>query len=269
MMPHEHKPIAAPVSAAVPATRSGRRAPNPTRWVGARPSSVRVGEPVAANPTRPAGARPSSAPAAAGPRVAPTVDRIDVIDSPAGAVGGYGAIRSGGHLDVPGPFNDPKNGGVANFHQIHFHLDAGSPDDLVPERWVQRTMWLSQGVGANGKLVWLADSKRVTEEQGDRAVVGGDTYAPDGPGEHEIIRSPDSNLLSVADGPGVGRMDKFPFVFKASFIMTVTNRHTGTQVARVAYDVLIVKLTPTETQNKENKITVLKKTDVARGRDLP
>jgi len=65
-------------------------------------------------------------------------------------------------------------------------------------------------------------------------------------------------------------MDAFPFVFMASFIMTVRNRHhPGDVVARVTYDVLIVKRTPTETQNKDNKITVLKKTDAVRGRDLP
>lgn len=267
MMPPEHKPIAAPVSA-VPAAQGGRR-PNPTRWVGPRPSSVRAGEPVAANPARPAGARPSSVLAEARPRVVPMVDRIDIIDSPAGAVGGHGPIRSGGNLNVPGPFNNPENGGVANFHQIHFHLDAGSPDDLVPERWVQRTMWISQGVGANGRLIWLEDSKKVAEERGDRAIVGGDTYAPDGPGEHEIIRSRDSSLLSVADAPGVGSMNKFPFVFMASFIIKVRDRHTWYEVARVTYDVLIVKRALTEMQNKDNKITVLKKTDVVRARDLP
>jgi hypothetical protein len=265
--PLEHKLTAAPVSAA-PAVNGGRRRlRNPTRWVGARPSSGRV----TSDPAVRRGLPPRSLRASAVPPPKPqppVVDRIDAIDQPGRAVTGHQGIRGGGDLDVPGPFNNPDTGGVANVHQIHFHLGAGSPDDLVPERFVQRTMWISEGVGAAGKPIWLENNKKVDPAEGGEAPVGGDTYAPDGPGEHEIKRLRGRNLLSVADAPGVGRMNAFPFVFMASFIMTVKDRE-GTGVAGVTYDVLIVKRAHDEVPNKENKITVLKKTDLVRNQDLP
>ena len=91
---------------------------------------------------------------------------------------------------------------------------------------------------------------------GGEAEFGTDTYAPDGPAEHEVRSLPDQNLLSVADAPGVGKMHIFPFIFMARFFMRVIDRHTGEEVARVTYGVLIVKRTGTEMRNQANKITV-------------
>ena len=53
--------------------------------------------------------------------------------------------RKNGNLNVPGPLNKDTHEGwvqVANVHQIHFHLDKGSPDQLIPKREIQRTLEL-------------------------------------------------------------------------------------------------------------------------------
>ncbi len=77
-----------------------------------------------------------------------SVDRIDIIDSAAGAINGYPAIMGNSDLNAPGPFNDATTGEVKNMHQIHFHLDNGSSASLTPSRTAQAT-FTRNGTAAN------------------------------------------------------------------------------------------------------------------------
>jgi hypothetical protein len=179
------------------------------------------------------------------PAAGPTVDQITVVDTPTGAIGGYGDIVGNSDLNVPGPFNDPATGEVTNSHQIHFHLDAGSSSDLTPMRWVT-----SDTVTAGGNVIHTSTGFR------------------DGPGEHEI-QKPSSDKVVVADAPGISALDAshYPFVFDADFELKVVAG--GADIARITYKVKINKASASDIPNTENRITPIEKKDLVRNQVLP
>jgi peptidoglycan hydrolase-like protein with peptidoglycan-binding domain len=193
-----------------------------------------------------------------------SLDRIDVVDSAAGAIGGYPAILGNADLNSPGPFNDPTE--VKNVHQIHFHLDNGSSADLTPLREVRATVTLGAG--------------SVTDVPPDQALPPGVAGPPipggftgmrirnDGPPFHEIQR-PTANTLVVADAPGLRGLvpANFPVSMNAHFIFTV-NDTRGAPVARINYDVLIDRRSVADVPNTDNRIVSTAKKDFVRGRNL-
>ena len=207
----------------------------------------------------PAPAKPASTPA-----VALSVDKIDIVDSATGAIGGYPAITSG-DLNAPGPFNSTATGGVNNVHQIHVHLDNGSSASLTPTRIVRGSNWLN-GV----ELKHPADQVMPAGEAGPPKAggFGGVMDAPDGPAAHEIKR-PTTDKLVVADAPGIGRLaaSHYPYVHKSTFSLTVS-ASSGAAIASIRYGVRISKKTATDIPNTENAITSIEKKDLVRGKAL-
>lgn len=189
---------------------------------------------------------------------APTVsvNRIEIVDSPAGAVTGFPAITSG-DLNTPGPYNDAATGGVNNVHQIHFYLDHGTSNMLTPRREIQRSAWIAGTEHKN------------PSDQGRRlGGFNGSRVGADGPGAHEISR-PNRNRLVVADGPGISALNarSYPFIYRAHFVVTVADA-SGRDIARIRYDVRIEKRSAADVPNTHNSITATEKIDLVRNRNL-
>jgi hypothetical protein len=123
----------------------------------------------------------------------PTVDRIDLVNTTAGAITSYAPISSG-DLNIPGPFNSAT--GVNHVLQAHFHLDRGDSSTLTPRREIQRT---STG---GGRTQMNPPDRPATGGIGPPALggFGGVLMGPDGPGAHEI-RRPTRDKIVVADSP--------------------------------------------------------------------
>jgi len=194
----------------------------------------------------------------------PTVDRIDVVDSPAGAANGFDPITSG-NLDTPGPWNDPVGGGVSSVLQIHFHLDKGDSSTLTPRRELQRSAWVA-GI----------ESKNPPDKPLPPGVAGPPTpggfkgviVGPDGPAPHEVKR-PSGDKIVVADAPGAAALTaaQFPFKYQSHFRVTVANSK-GADVASAAYDVEIEKKSAADVPNTTNSVTSVEKKDIIRGKTL-
>jgi peptidoglycan hydrolase-like protein with peptidoglycan-binding domain len=198
-----------------------------------------------------------------------SVDRIDVIDSAAGAIAGFPAITGGASLDTPGPFNSPTE--VKNSVQVHFHVDNGSSADLTPLREIQRTATLAAGVVLDNP----PDQVLPPGIAGPPAPGGftGVLIGNDGPAAHEIQR-PDAQTIVVADAPGLGTTPppglvaaQYPVTYRAHFILTMNDARNA-PIARANFDVLIDKRAPAEVPNTENRVVTTAKRDFVRGKDL-
>ncbi len=198
-----------------------------------------------------------------------SVDRIDVIDGPGGAIGGFPAIAGGASLNTPGPFNSPTE--VKNSLQANFHLDHGASADLTPLREIQRTATLNAGVVLNNP----PDQVLPPGTLGPPAPGGftGVRIGNDGPAAHEILR-PDAHTIVVSDAPGLGDTPpggltaaQYPVTYRAHFIVTMNDTRNA-PIARVNYDVLIDKRAPAEVPNTENRVVVTAKRDFVRGKNL-
>jgi hypothetical protein len=192
-----------------------------------------------------------------------SVDRIDVIDSPVGAIGGYPAILGNASLNTPGPFNDPTE--VKNVHQISFHLDNGNSADLTPLREVQATATL-----AGGRVDIPPDEVLPPGFVGPPRPGGfaGILIGNDGPGAHEIQR-PTADTIVIADAPGPRGLvpANFPITFRAHFILTVSDARNA-PIARINYDVIIDRRSVADVPNTENRITATARRDFVRARNL-
>jgi hypothetical protein len=204
------------------------------------------------------------APTAPAPAAAPTVNKIDIVDSSTGAIGGYPAITSG-DLNAPGPFNNAATGAVNNVHQMHFHLDHGTSNQLTPNRIVRGSNWL-----AGVELKHPADQVLPPGTSGPAAPGGFDGVAdaPDGPAAHEIQR-PSTDKIVIADAPGIGLLQpaQYPYIHKSTFTLTV-NGPSGTPVARLKYGVRIEKKNAADIPNTENRVFAISKEDLVRGKAL-
>jgi hypothetical protein len=214
-----------------------------------------------------AAAGPAPAPAApAAPTATPvSVDRIDVVDSPAGAIGGYPAVTTG-DLNVPGPFNNAAAGGVSNVHQIHFSLDQGTSAMLTPRRELQRSAWVAGVESRNPPDRPLSPGMHGPPTPGG---FHGVIVGPDGPGAHEVQR-PTSDKIVVADAPGAASLTaaQHPFVYRSRFSVTVVDG-AGFDVARIRYEVHIDKRSAADVPNTENRIFAVGKEDMVRNVSLP
>jgi hypothetical protein len=214
------------------------------------------------------GGPPLLAPAAPAPIIGPqpalSVDRIDIVASPAGAIAGYGPVTTG-DLNAPGPWNSAATNGVSNVHQIHFHLDNGNSASLVPVRIVRGSNWVG---GVEHKHP--PDQVMPPGEAGPPAPggIGGVIDVDDAPGHWEIKR-PAADRIVVADAPGVAALpaNAFPYVHQSRFTLTV-NSGAGVPIARIRYAVHISKTTAANVPNVINSIASLEKTDIVRGRGL-
>jgi len=193
----------------------------------------------------------------------PTVDRINLVNSAAGAIGGFPAITSA-DLNSPGPFNNPSNNAVNHALQVHFHLDAGKSDALTPRREIQRTATAGGTTSLNPPDQPAPGGVGPPTPGGFGGVLVGD----DGPPEHEIQR-PSDDALVVADAPGYPGLPAtaFPVTYRAH-CKVIAATSAGSDVAMIRYDVLIDKRTATEVPNTENRSVVVEKRDIARGRAL-
>lgn len=208
-------------------------------------------------PTTPApAASASTAPAT------PTVDGIDLVNTPTGAISGYTRITSG-DLNTPGPFNNPTTKGVSHPLQVHFHLGSGDSSALVPRREIQRTSTFGTTTSLNPPDKPAPGGIGPPTPGGFEGVVTG----PDGPSSHEIKR-PTTDKIVVADAPGFATLPtgSFPATYKAHFSVTVAAG--STDIASVNYDVLIEKRSPTDVPNKENRSFITGKNDLVRGQSL-
>jgi hypothetical protein len=220
--------------------------------------------------TAPAGAgsgaspTPAPAPIAAAP-VAPTVDRIDLVNSTTAAIGGFPGITSG-NLNSPGPYNHPDKFGVNHALQVHFHLGTGNSTALVPRREIQRTATFGGKTDLNPPdRIELGQGSHASSPGGFDGIVVG----PDGPGAWEI-RRPTTDKLVVGDAPGMGPAipkDAFPYTYKAHF--TVTVAAGATDVGSIAYDVLIDKRSSRDVPNTQNVSNAFAKRDLVNGKALP
>jgi hypothetical protein len=193
----------------------------------------------------------------------PTVDRIDLVNTPTGAVAGFPAVTAG-DLNTPGPFNSSTTNGVGHSLQVHFHLDNGNSSALTPRREIQRTAMVTGSVSNN------PPDRPAPGGIGPPAPGGfeGVLIGPDGPGSHEIKR-PTADKIVVADAPGVADVPtgSFPVTYKAHFAVTLAA--ASTDIARINYDVLIDKRTATDVPNTENQSLTTEKQDLVRARSLP
>jgi len=195
-----------------------------------------------------------------------SVDRIDVVDSAAGAIGGYPAIVGGADLNAPGPFNNPATGETKNSHQIHFHLDNGNSASLTPRRELQRTAIIRGTSHENPPAEVLAPGVVGPPMPGGFT---GRRVGPDGPGGHEIQR-PTANTIVVADAPGINRAPTaadYPISYMSHFFLTVEDGRSA-PIARIKYDVRIRRTSLANIPNAENRIVATEKKDFVRGRDL-
>jgi hypothetical protein len=152
---------------------------------------------------------------------APVIDQVELVDSSAGAVGGYPAKMDtcDASLNNPGPFNDNFFlGSVANVHQVQFHVAQGYPGDLRAKRIVNRT---STGRG-----------QQLPPKSGD-----------DGPPDHEYMYTRDK--MVVADAPGWCSQPlkdtDFPITYKADFSTYAWDAPTQKILASISYHVEIEK----------------------------
>ena len=194
-----------------------------------------------------------------------SVDRIDIVNSAAGANGGFPAIVGGADLNVPGPFEDPATGETRNTHQILFHLDNGNSAGLTPRRELQRTAVVG-GVTNNNPT----DAPLPPGVAGP-PVPGGFTgilVGPDGPPPHEILR-PNANTIVIADSPGLlgATAADFPISYMSHFFLTVENA-AGAPIARILYDVRIRRTNLANVPAVENTIVSVEKKDFVRGKSL-
>jgi peptidoglycan hydrolase-like protein with peptidoglycan-binding domain len=193
-----------------------------------------------------------------------SVDRIDLVDSAAGAIGGFPAIQGNASLNTPGPFNDANQ--VNNSLQVHFHLDNGNSANLTPVREIQRTATVAAGAVLNNPPdeVLPPGVAGPTRQGGFTGVL----IANDGPAAHEIQR-PTADTIVVADAPGLSGLvaASFPVTYRAHFILTV-NDALNAPIARINYDVLIERRTQAEIPNTENRVVTTAKKDFVRGKDL-
>jgi peptidoglycan hydrolase-like protein with peptidoglycan-binding domain len=214
-----------------------------------------------ANRTAP-GAVPAGPPTGTPPSI--SVDRIDIVNGAAGAIGGFPAIVGGASLNTPGPFNSPTE--VKNSLQVHFHLDNGSSADLTPLREIQRTATTATGTVSNNP----PDQVLPPGVAGPPAPGGftGVLIGNDGPAAHEIQR-PTGDTIVVADAPGLSGMvaASYPVTYRAHFILTMGDPR-GAPIARANYDVLIDKRSATEVPNTENRVVTTAKKDFVRSKDL-
>ncbi|HEX9988836.1 MAG TPA: hypothetical protein VGE45_10225 [Chloroflexia bacterium] len=207
---------------------------------------------------------PTTTPTA--PPTAPvvTVDRIDIVDSASGAIGGFPAITSG-DLNTPGPYNDATTGAVKNAHQIHFHLDQGDSSMLTPRRELQRSFWAAGIEHKNPPDRPLPPGEVGPPTPGgyDGVIVG-----PDGPPPHEIQR-PSTDKIVVADAPGARALvtAQYPYTYRSHFTLIVADSG-GRDIAKVTYDVWIEKTSAADVPNTHNSITATSKEDLVRGQSL-
>ncbi len=205
---------------------------------------------------------PAGPPTGAPPSV--SVDRIDLVNSGAGAIGGFPAILGGASLNTPGTFNSPTE--VKNSLQVHFHVDHGSSAGLTPVREIQRTATLAAGVVLNNP----PDQVLPPGVAGPPAPGGftGVLIGNDGPAAHEIQR-PNAHSIVVADAPGLAGLvaASYPVTYRAHFILTLNDARNA-PIARVNFDVLIDKRSAAEVPNTENRAVVTAKKDLVRGKDL-
>ncbi len=220
---------------------------------------------VAANQPEPNRTTPGAVPAGPPTGRPPTisVDRIDLINTAAGAIGGYPAITHA-NLNAPGPFNSATE--VNHSLQVHFHLDHGSSANLTPLREIQRTSTLGGGVVLDNPPdeVLPPGVAGPTRPGGFTGVL----IANDGPGAHEIQR-PDAHTIVVADAPGLAPLvpANYPVTYRAHFTLTM-NDTIGAPIARANYDVLIDKRAPGELPNTDNRSVITAKRDFVRGKNL-
>jgi hypothetical protein len=150
----------------------------------------------------------------------PVVDRVELVTTSGGAVGGYPDKEDlcDASLNRPEPFNDTFSlGSVANVHQVQFHLSQGSPTDLRAVRVVNRTA-TGRGQTLPGKA------------------------GNDGPPLHEYQFT--SDRLVVADAPGWCRTLKesdFPVTYSADFSVYAFDPLNNRVVASISYHVEISK----------------------------
>ncbi len=202
----------------------------------------------------------------AAPMLAPlSVDRIDIIDGSAGAIGGFPAILGNADLNTPGPFNYASTGEVKNVHQIHFHLDSGNSAGLTPMRVVQGSNWKAGVESKHPPDQVLPPGTFGPPAPGG---FGGVRTAPDGPPVHEIQR-PSTDKIVVADAPGTRSLSsaQYPYIHKSTFTLTVAGG--GADIARIKYGVRIQKNNATDIPNTENRIFAIEKEDLVRGKSLP
>jgi hypothetical protein len=194
-----------------------------------------------------------------------TVDRIDIVDSPAGAIGGYPDIVGDADLNVPGPFNDAATGETKNVHQIHFHLDNGNAADLTPRRELQRSAFRAGVEAKNPPDQPLPPGVAGPATPGG---FGGVLVGPDGPPPHEIQR-PTADTLVVADAPGSLRTPAadYPYIYRSHFTLTAEDSR-GAPIARIKYDVRIERRSAADVPNTENSIVATEKKDFVRGKNL-
>jgi hypothetical protein len=185
-----------------------------------------------------------------------SVDRIDIVNSSAGAIKGFPAITSG-DLNSPGEYNNASTSGVNNSHQIHFHLDHGDSANLKPTRELQRSAWIAG-----------SEHKNPVDSGSKKGGFNGSAIGPDGPPAHEIQR-PSKDKIVIADAPGIGALSatQFPFQYKSHFHLKVADT-SGKDIALIKYDVKIHKKSAAEIPNTENTITAVEKKDLVRGKNL-
>lgn len=194
-----------------------------------------------------------------------SVDRIDIVDSAAGAIGGYPAIVGNADLNNPGPFNDAATGETRNTHQIHFHLDNGNSASLSPRRELQRSAFRAGHENKNP-----ADQPLPPGVAGPPTPGGftGVLVGPDGPPPHEIQR-PTADTIVIADSPGSLRTlpAEYPYIYRSHFTLTVEDARSA-PIARIKYDVRIERRNAGDIPNTENQIVATEKRDFVRGRNL-
>lgn len=158
----------------------------------------------------------------------PVVDKVELVTSLAGAVGGYkdGEFACDVSLNQPGPFNDIwYSGSVANSHQVQFHLSQGRPEDLRVVRLAKRTS--------------TRGGKTYTKPGTDSPT------ADDGPPPHEYQFTKDK--LVIADAPGWCKPfqslkdSDFPLTYSADFSTYAYDPLDKSVVASISYHVEISK----------------------------
>lgn len=149
----------------------------------------------------------------------PVVDKVELVTSSTGAVGGYPEKEDmcDASLSKPGPFNDVAfRGSVANVHQVQFHLSQGYPGDLRASRVVNRT---AMGRGKS------------FPKSGN-----------DGPPDHEYSFTKDK--MVVADAPGwCSKLveEDFPVSYTGDFAVYAWDAPTRAMLASISYHVEIKK----------------------------
>jgi hypothetical protein len=236
-------------------TNEVQRADREIRFVGETGSGSGSGSGSAAPP---APAPRPAAPAPAAP--ANTIDKIDFIDGPRGALGGFQKVREG-DLNVPGAFDSAA--AISHPLQVHFHLDKGNSANVSPRRVIQQT------ASGSGRIVKRPPDK--PSPTGGAPTPGGfegTATDPDGPPAHEVQR-PSNDRIVVADAPGIlisAGAQPYPIVIKDHFVLTIADNR-GRDIARTTYDVAIVKQSATDA-NKINVLLPDEKKDLVRGKDL-